>query len=268
MPQAKSLCHHEACATMQTFSCQCGSNGNCIFVQAGGTRLLIDAGISGRRAQQRMTAHGQEIRQVEALLISHDHIDHVRSAGIFNRRFGIPIYATEQTCRASRRWLGEVDDVRVFAAGDTLTIGEAVIRTIPTPHDAVDGVCFVIEHAGRNLGVLTDLGFVFPELEELMGQLDAVYLESNYDPEMLRTGPYPIYLQRRIAGDGGHLANAQAATLLRDCTNGRLRWAALAHLSEHNNTPELAYQTAAQIIGPKMPIHIASRYDVSAVFEI
>lgn len=253
---------------MQTFSCQSGSNGNCIFVQAGRTRLLIDAGISGKRADQRMAAHGQDIRQVDALFISHDHIDHVRSAGIFNRKYHIPIYATEETFRASRQWLGKVDEVRTFRAGDTLKIGEALIHTIPTPHDAVDGACFVIEHEGRNLGVLTDLGFVFPELEEIMGQLDGVYLESNYDPEMLRTGPYPIYLQRRIAGDGGHLANAEAATLLRDFTNGRLRWAALAHLSEHNNTPELAYQTAGQILGPKLPIHIASRYDVSAVFEI
>ncbi len=129
-------------------------------------------------------------------------------------------------------------------------------------------MCFVIEHGGKRLGVLTDLGFVFPELEELIGQLDAVYLESNYDPDMLANGPYPIYLQRRIAGDGGHLANAEAARLLRDFSHNRLRWAALAHLSEHNNTPELALQTAREIVQRGLPIHVAGRYEVSAIFEV
>lgn len=253
---------------MQTFSCQSGSNGNCIFIQAGRTRLLIDAGISGRAAQQRLAQHGQDIRQVDALLISHDHIDHVRSAGAFCRRYGIPIYATEKTFAACRRYLGPVAEPHVFRAGASFDIGEARIHTFPTPHDGVDGACFVIEHAGRRLGVLTDLGFVFPELEELMGGLDGVYLESNYDPDMLRNGPYPIFLQRRIRGDGGHLANAEAATLLRDFSNGRLQWAALAHLSEHNNTPELALQTARGILGRPLPLHVASRYEASALLEL
>lgn len=256
---------------MLTFSCQSGSNGNCIFVQGGRTRVLLDAGISGRQMQQRLALRGQDARGLDALVLSHDHSDHVRSAGIFQRKFGVPIYATAPTARACRGLLGSVDDVRPFTAGQTLEIGELRIHTLPTPHDGVDGVCFVVEHDGRRLGVLTDLGFVFPELEELLPTLDAVYLESNYDPEMLRTGPYPYHLQRRITGDGGHLANAEAACLLRDCTDGRLRWAALAHLSETNNTPDLALQTARDLLRAhriRDALVVASRYEASPTLEL
>ncbi len=253
---------------MLTFSCQSGSNGNCIFVQAGRTRLVIDAGISGKQAAMRMASRGQDIRRADALLLSHDHSDHSRCAGIYQRKFGLPLYGTGRTLSACRHTLGKVDDVRPFAAGETLAIGEAVVHTLATPHDGVDGVCFIIEHDGRRLGVLTDLGFVFPELEELLPTLDAAYLESNYDPDLLARGPYPPDLQARIRGGGGHLANAEAATLLEQFTDGRLAWAALAHLSEQNNTPELALATARATVRPALPIHLAGRTDVSAVWSV
>ena len=248
---------------MKTFSCQSGSNGNCIFVQAGRTRLLIDAGISGKKAQERMAARDEDIRRVDAVLLSHDHIDHTRAAGIYHRKFGLPVYATKGTWRACRLSQGRVGDVRLFDAGESLTIGEATIHTISTPHDGADGVCFVVEHDGRRLGVLTDLGFVFDELPGVLATLDATYLESNYDPQMLRNGPYPPRLQRRIRGNGGHLSNAEAASLLAEHTDGRLQWATLAHLSEHNNTPQLALQTARRIIARPLALHVASRYAVS-----
>ena len=253
---------------MKTFSCQSGSNGNCIFVRAGRTRILLDAGISGLAAQRRMEVNQEDIRAVDALILSHDHSDHTRSAGIFQRKFHMPIYATPGTLRACRGSIGKLDDVRPFEAGLSLEIGQLVIHTMPTPHDGADGVCFVIEHQGRRLGVLTDLGFVFPELEELLPTLDAVYLESNYDPHMLRTGPYPPHLQARIEGNGGHISNPQAGELLRDFADGRLKWAALAHLSEANNLPELALQTSQRIVNRQMNLHVASRYDVSPVFEL
>lgn len=249
---------------MITFSCQSGSNGNCIFVQAGRTRLLFDAGISGLQAQRRLARHGQDIARADALLLSHDHSDHARGAGVFQRKFGLPIHATAATLRACKAMIAPVEDVRSFKAGQTLEIGEAIVHTIPTPHDGADGVCFVVEHDRRRLGVLTDLGFVFPELEELLPTLDAVYLESNYDPRMLANGPYPPHLQARIRGDSGHLANAQAAELLRDFSDGRLQWAALAHLSQTNNTPELALKTARRVLGRRaLDLHVASRYDAT-----
>ncbi len=255
-------------APIETFSCQSGSNGNCIFVRAGRTRLLIDAGISGRRAELRMAHHGQDIRKVDALLLSHDHHDHARCGGVYQRKFGLPIHTTGGTYRACRGTLGRVDDVRLFDPGETFEIGEAVIHTISTPHDGAEGVCFIICHAGRRLGVFTDLGFVFGKLAEAVADVDAMYLESNYDPEMLQAGPYPPHLQARIRGDGGHLANAEAAALLRDFGTGRVQWAALAHLSEQNNTPAAALHTARRVLRRPMQLHVARRTGVSQVFRV
>jgi len=252
---------------MITFSLQSGSNGNAIYVEAGQTRLLIDAGISGKMAERRMGVHAREIRDVHALLISHDHIDHVRSAGVFQRRYQLPIYMTQPTFKAIRGSLGATHDIRYFEAGQTLCLNDVLVHTIPTPHDAADGVVFVVEHEGRRLGVLTDLGHAFPGLFDLLASLDAAYIESNYDPDMLANGSYPWPLQERIRGPGGHLSNHESADLI-DAAGFKLRWAALAHLSHENNHPDVAFDTHRRRLGRNFPLHLASRYDVSPVMEV
>ena len=246
---------------MITFSLQSGSNGNAIYVEAGGVRLLFDAGISGKQAAMRLAAHDREIRDVDALILSHDHTDHTRCAGIYQRKFGLPIYLTRPTLAACASNLGRIDDVRHFQAGSSLTFGEVLVHTIPTPHDGVDGVAFVVEAEGKRLAILTDLGHPFDALADVLGRVDAAYLESNYDPRMLDEGEYPEFLKRRIRGNGGHLANAEAAELVRRC-GGHLRWIALSHLSENNNTPKAAAATFHDIVGHSFPCHIASRYEV------
>ncbi len=248
---------------MLTFSLQSGSNGNCIYVEAGDVRLLFDAGISGRQAEARMARHGRDIRDVTAVILSHDHIDHVRSVGIFQRKYAPPIYATQPTWRVASRFAGPVRDVRYFQAGGRIEFGDVVVHTIRTPHDAVDGCAFIVEHEGRRLGILTDLGHPFAALQKLFGELDAAYLESNFDPEMLANGPYPPDLQRRIRGPRGHLSNLEAGELTRACRSRRLQWVMLSHLSEHNNHPDLAMETYRRFVGRLFPAGIASRYDVS-----
>ena len=149
------------------------------------------------------------------MFISHDHVDHARSMGVFHRKFGLPVYVTAKTCQAARRYaVGPIDDLRHFAAGETAAARQVAVETIPTPHDGADGVVFVIDDGRRRLGVLTDLGHVFADLHTIVGSLDAVFLESNYDPDMLAGGPYPDWLKRRIRGPGGHLSNIEAAELL------------------------------------------------------
>jgi phosphoribosyl 1,2-cyclic phosphodiesterase len=249
---------------------QSGSNGNCTYVEAGGRRLLFDAGISGRQAQDRLADFGRSIRDVDALLVSHDHADHARCAGIFHRKFGLPVHATQKTLAAVRRrnGLGEIDRVEDFMAGEKIYFGSVTIETIPTPHDSVDGVAFVIDDGRRRVGILTDLGHVFAGLLDVLRSLDAVLLESNYDPEMLQDGPYPPWLQDRIRGPAGHLSNAQAAKLLAK-TERRLRWVCLGHLSEHNNSPRLALSTHHQIVGEnRWPVHVASRYEATGALEV
>jgi phosphoribosyl 1,2-cyclic phosphodiesterase len=254
---------------VKIISLQSGSCGNCIYVEAGGVRLLLDAGISGAQAQRRLAQHGRDICSVDAILISHDHADHVRCMGVFQRKFGLPIYCTRKTLAAAARWqsLGRLDDVQHFVAGERLCFGSVCVETIPTPHDAADGVGFVIDDGQRRLGVLTDLGHAFAGLYDLVATLDAVFIESNYDPQMLAAGPYPWLLKQRIRGPGGHLSNGEAASLLGE-SGHRLQWACLGHLSEENNHPELAVAAHRRALGTKLPLHVASRYEASAELQM
>jgi phosphoribosyl 1,2-cyclic phosphodiesterase len=254
---------------MKVISLQSGSNGNCIYVETAGQKLLFDAGISGVAAQRRLESHGIDIRRVDAVFISHDHSDHSRCAGVFLRKFGLPIFATKETLRAAQSWqqLGKMDGVRHFEAGATIELGDLAVQTVPTPHDAADGVAFVIHSHGRRLGILTDLGHVFDGLEDLIATLDAVVLESNYDVRMLRDGPYPATLKTRIAGPGGHISNIESAQLLARSGRG-LKWACLAHLSEENNHPELALATNRDTAPAHLPLMVASRYEASGVMTV
>ncbi len=253
---------------MFVVSLQSGSNGNCIFVQAGGVRLVFDAGIGGREAQKRLGALGGMLGGADGLILSHNHFDHVRSAGVFHRMFGIPLYMTRGTLRALGGRLGRVGPVGCFRPGQALRFGDVAVQSIPTPHDGADGVAFVVEHEGSRLGILTDLGHVFTGLERLVPTLDAVLLESNYDPEMLEYGPYPYHLKQRIRGPGGHISNAESAELLAACANGRLQWACLAHLSANNNTPDLALAAHRAVLGKRLGLHVASRYETTGPLEL
>ncbi|MBN2560703.1 MAG: MBL fold metallo-hydrolase [Phycisphaerae bacterium] len=253
---------------MITFSLQSGSNGNSIYVEAGEVGLLFDAGISGRQAQTRMASRQRDIRDCHGVIISHGHSDHLRCAGVFQRKFGLPVYIAEQTYRAACGLIGPVSDVRTFVPGDRLQFDGLTVRTIRTPHDAIDSVCFVVEHDDKKLGIFTDLGHPFGALGDALEELDAVYLESNYDADMLRNGPYPEVLKNRIAGAGGHLSNDEAADLAKRHLSRRLKWLAVAHLSEQNNEPDIAIATHRRKIGAMLPLHHASRYGVGELLEV
>ncbi|MEK6676840.1 MAG: MBL fold metallo-hydrolase [Planctomycetota bacterium] len=253
---------------MITFSLQSGSNGNAIYVEAAGRRLLFDAGITGACAQRRMAVHGRFMQDVEAVIISHDHIDHVRYAGVYQRKFGIPIYITKPTLQATWVNLGRLPDLRMFCSGDTLDFGDVVVHTVRTAHDAVDGVAFVVECEGKRLGILTDLGHPFSGLLDLLGSIDAAYLECNYDPRMLEESEYPPHLKARIRGDGGHLSNDESADLLLQCGRRKPKWLAVAHLSHENNLPELAIGSQHEAVGRDYPVYLASRYECSPLLEV
>ena len=254
---------------MWAIALQSGSNGNCIYVEADGVRLLFDAGISGKQAELRLAAAGRDIRDVNALLISHDHSDHVCAAGVYQRKFGLAMHVTPATLEAcaERCSLGRMGEVRHFRSGQTLAFGAVRVRTWPTPHDGVDGSAFVVEAEGKRLGILTDLGHPSAELDRIVASLDAVILESNYDPDLLAAGPYPAWLQGRIRGPGGHLSNLEAAETLARSGQG-LRWACLGHMSGDNNSPELALATHREVLGPDAPLAVATRYGPSAILEI
>ncbi|OHB82009.1 MAG: hypothetical protein A2W31_05315 [Planctomycetes bacterium RBG_16_64_10] len=255
---------------MRMIALQSGSNGNCAYIETADVRLLIDAGISGCSAEERLAHYGRDIRQVDALLISHDHADHSKALGVYQRKFGLPVYVTRDTLATARAKyrLGKLAAVHHFEAGTTLRFGTVRVQTVPTPHDGADGVVFVIDDGRCRLGVLTDLGHVFAGLPELVASLDAVLLESNYEPEMLANGPYPEFLKQRIRGPAGHLSNVEAARLLRRAVDGRMQWICLAHLSQDNNHPDVARATHQRIFGQRLPVHVASRYQATTVLEV
>ncbi|HEY3243536.1 MAG TPA: MBL fold metallo-hydrolase [Phycisphaerae bacterium] len=253
---------------MITFSLQSGSNGNSIYVEADGVRLLFDAGISGREAERRIAGYGRDIRSVNALILSHEHIDHVRCAGVWQRKFGLPIYVTRKTHAAMEIDLGPLADVRYFTSGDLLEFGRVSVHTLRTPHDAVDGVVFVVRCDDRRLAILTDLGNPFYELSLILENVNAAYLESNYDPDMLETGSYSPQLKARIRGDGGHLSNGEAAGLTSKLRRRRPEWIAVAHLSAENNRPHLAVEAQRAAVGRDYPIHVASREAPSPVLTV
>jgi phosphoribosyl 1,2-cyclic phosphodiesterase len=257
--------------SMIAISLQSGSNGNCIYVETGGVKLLFDAGITGVQAAERLLAHGRNIRKVDAVIISHDHGDHIRHAGVFQRKYGLPIYVTPATLAAasSRCTLGKLKDVRHFRSSDNLQFGDVLVQAIPTPHDGADGAAFIVSSGSKRLGIMTDLGHVFKDLIHLVSSVDAVFLESNYDPDMLAAGPYPAYLKQRIKGPRGHLSNIEAADILRRASEAkRLKWACLSHLSEQNNHPDVALRTHRRLGAEDIILYTADRYTVSDVFTV
>jgi phosphoribosyl 1,2-cyclic phosphodiesterase len=256
---------------MIAISLQSGSTGNCIYVETGGVKLLFDAGITGVQAAERLSAHGRDIRKVDAVIISHDHGDHIRHAGVFQRKYGLPIYVTPATLAAasSRCTLGKLKDVRHFRSSDNLRFGDVLVQAIPTPHDGADGAAFIVSSGSKRLGIMTDLGHVFKDLVQLVSSVDAVFLESNYDPDMLAAGPYPAYLKQRIKGPRGHLSNIEAAGILRRASEAkRLKWACLSHLSEQNNHPDVALKTHRRLGAEDIILYTADRYTVSDIFTV
>lgn len=255
---------------MEVISLQSGSNGNSFYVKAGDREFLFDAGINGSVAERRLAQHGKDIRTVEGLFISHGHRDHCRAMGIYHRKYGHPVFVTTPTLAQARRDhnLGTITDLHIFQSGDSLDFGDVQIHTVKTPHDADDSVAFIIEHQDRRIGILTDIGHAFKGLAEILSQLDAVVIESNYDPKMIQTSRYPIWLKRRVQGPGGHLSNDDAAVAIRDSGIHHLQWICLCHLSEENNHPDIAVQTHRRVLGEELPIHVASRYDVGDVMTL
>jgi len=248
---------------------QSGSTGNCIYVKSQDHAFLFDAGISAKSAGERLASVGKNILEVDALFITHEHSDHIQCTSVFAKKYHLPIYMTHKTyAKAKKRFrLEGLPELVFFNAGDSLNFGTTVVTSIPTPHDATDGCVYTVKDERFKVGIFTDLGHVFPELESVMPSLDGLYIESNYDPTMLREGSYPESLKRRISGPGGHISNKDSAKLIADHASERLQWVCIGHLSEENNTPDKALEAHRHKLGCFLPIGIASRYGHGPIFQ-
>jgi phosphoribosyl 1,2-cyclic phosphodiesterase len=249
-----------------------GSSGNATLVEGAGTRLLLDAGLGPRRLAECLRNAGVDPASLSALLLSHEHNDHVLGAAAFSRRHRVPIYGSRGTRAALGATAREAESFEVFKSGDVFRVGALSISAPPVPHDAVEPVAFLVACDDRTFGHATDLGHIPDELTRALGTCHALVLEANYDPAMLRSGPYPWALKQRIASPRGHASNAEAVRFVKNHLGSGCRTLVLAHLSESNNHPDvirLAMAQALREIGrPDLRIEIAERRGDGGWIEI
>lgn len=230
-----------------------GSKGNALVVEAGNTRILLDCGFGPRNLAERLARLRLVPEDIDAILITHEHSDHVAGAFPCARRFESALYMTHGTLSAVRRSKPGLEtggiELSLIDSHHPLSIGDLSIQPFPVPHDAREPVQFVFSDGQHRLGVLTDLGFSTPHVVAQLSGCDALVLECNHDADLLAAGDYPPSLKQRIGGRLGHLDNAAAASLLGQLDNSKLKHIVAAHLSEQNNTPELAQQALASVLG-------------------
>jgi len=268
-----------------------GSKGNSTLVSSSRTRILVDAGLSCRELLKRMQMANEDPAAIDALLITHEHQDHVQGVAVLARKLGVPVYFTEATHRAWMRWMMpqkrltyaawlarrqaavlpadegapcaeetkpedpcRLPGVEYFAAGSGFLIGDIAITPFTIPHDAADPVGFVFEADGVRMAIATDLGYMPPNVKMALRNCDVLMLESNHDLEMLRDGPYPWSVKQRVMSRVGHLSNEAASDFLEKNYDGNASYVVLAHLSECNNLPELARVTAERALSDRMSL--------------
>lgn len=242
-----------------------GSGGNAVVVESGGRRLLLDAGFSCREIERRMRLVDVDPASIAALVLTHEHDDHVRGADRFARRHGVPVYASAGTLAGTRLAPEVAARVERIESGRPVEVAGFEIEPFDVPHDAREPVGFVVtDGAGRRVGLVADLGCRSRLAWGRLTDLDLLLLETNHDLEMLRSGPYPWSLKQRVAGRHGHLSNADAAEGLPELVGDRLRYVVLYHLSRTNNLPALA---AAAVAEPLERLGAAAEVVVSQQFE-
>lgn len=253
---------------MRFISLGSGSRGNATLIESAAARVLVDCGFGIREMERRLGLAGVDPASVEALLITHEHGDHLRGAIPFARRHGARLLGSNGTFRGI-----DIDSRVRFEAinphADGIPLADITVHPIPVPHDSREPVQYLFAADGKRFGMLTDAGSITPHAVERLRGCDALMLECNHDPDMLRDGPYPWSLKRRVAGDHGHLSNRQAAQLLAGLDTARLRWLAAAHLSEKNNRPELALRALLEVDhGLEERIRILSQDRISDWCEV
>ncbi|MEN8141363.1 MAG: MBL fold metallo-hydrolase [Thermodesulfobacteriota bacterium] len=228
-----------------------GSSGNATFVTAGGQGLLIDAGFSGKELARRCDSVGLDLARLRGLLITHEHNDHIKGAGVVSRRYKVPLLINRPTFVAAGQRLGRVEHLHHFNTGEDFSFHGFTIHPFAVSHDTAEPVGFIIEHDGYRLGYCTDTGMVSRLLQHRLAGCHGLVLECNHDPDLLADGPYPPQLKQRVRSKMGHLANGEAAAFIADLLHPGLQHVVLAHLSDTNNRPELALDEVMGVLASR-----------------
>lgn len=233
-----------------------GSRGNCIHVSNGVNSILVDAGLSGKEIERRMVLRGLSPANLSAIVVSHEHSDHVQAVGVLARRYDLPVYMTPRTAVAAAPQLKNLKITVPFECGERFCIESLMLNPFSISHDAEDPSGFTIQHAGVKIGIATDLGIATSLVKTHLSGCRLLVLEANHDAGMLMNGPYPWPLKQRIKGSTGHLSNSDSGSLLREIYHPGLQHVILAHLSETNNTPERAFSEVGNAMGD-FPIRLS-----------
>lgn len=260
---------------MELCSIASGSSGNCICIGSDSCHVLIDAGISGKRIEEGLNTIHLKTADMAAILVTHEHMDHIAGLGVLARRYKLPIYATEGTIQAilNTSSVGKIESslFHVIQPEVLFSIGDLLIEPIAISHDAADPVVYKIKNKEKAVAVVTDLGTYDDKLVQKLQHLDVLFLEANHDERMLLAGNYPYLLKQRILGEMGHLSNERSGQLLGKLLHERLKQVMLGHLSKENNLPQLAYETVRLEVqlgenhyqGDAVPICVAKREEPS-----
>ncbi|HOJ11859.1 MAG TPA: MBL fold metallo-hydrolase [Clostridiales bacterium] len=254
-----------------------GSSGNAIFISNERARILIDAGLSGKRIAEALISIGEDPAGLSAILVTHEHNDHIKGVGVISKRYDIPIYANELTWQYLQSNITNISkinhkNIKYFDNNREFEICGIGVKAFSIPHDANDPVGFCFYSEGKKITIATDIGHITSELTESLDGSDLLLLESNHDVGMLKVGPYPWWLKQRILGEKGHLSNEVAGEVIADMAENGTRFFFLGHLSRENNFPELAYQTVSNAlterkicIGTDITLDVARRDCASRV---
>lgn len=264
---------------MELCSIASGSSGNCICVGSDDCHILIDAGISGKRIEEGLNSVHLKTEEMQGILVTHEHLDHIAGLGVLARRYGVPMYATAGTIQAvlHTKSVGKVDEslFHEVTPGTDFVIGDLTIEPIPISHDAAEPVAYKIMQQDKAVAVMTDLGKYDDQIVEKLKNLDMLLLEANHDVHMLQAGSYPYPLKQRILGDRGHLSNELSGRLLCEVLHDNFKAVVLGHLSKENNYAELAYETVRLEVsmgenpykGDDFPMYVAKRDEPSVMMR-
>lgn len=248
-----------------------GSKGNSIFVESGSTAILVDGGFSGREIAERLSRIDRDISCLKAVFVTHEHHDHISGVGVVSRRCRVPVFANQGTYRGAGKRLTKLFKQGEFETGEAVDFDGLQVRSFAISHDTADPVGFVIDDGKSRLGICTDTGIPTRLISRRMAQCDALVVEFNHDPVMLKNGPYPQSLKQRVTSSQGHLSNSDGAGLLDSVIHDGLRQVVLAHLSETNNLPEIAYREAEKVVKGRLELSVLSISDQqqpTGLFEI
>lgn len=261
---------------MKFCSLYSGSTGNSLFVQGNETKILVDAGVSAKKVTEALESIGEDINEINAIIVTHEHIDHIKSIGTLAKKYNIPIYANLGTWNGieNEKSVIGIENKNYFKIGEEFEIGDLKIKPFSTSHDAMDSCGFSIENDDKKISIATDLGEMTNEVMTNLKSSKFILLESNYEPEVLRFCSYPYAVKSRIAGTRGHLSNSEAGKTISELIKYGLENVMLGHLSKESNFPELAYKSVLNELMQKgikekdINLKIASRIEPSRVVNI